>query len=356
MNVLVISTDSSINITGGQKFDFYLYNKIHELDNDIKVTYSDSFISYKSKYLYSLQLLLKLNSILKYDYIFINSSLFPKLFIFLLIILLLGKRGKFISIIHHYTFQNMKCILKKTIYKLIEYISIYICDKVILVSPYMRDCFKKDFPYKKVNYLGLAFPRNINDNNLTKSNKYNLLYVGTIEQRKGIEFLIKAISLLPKEVKKNIHLNLVGSIVSNSYKMKLDKLITSLKIKSYVTFAGRVSNEELNNYYKNSRIFVFPSLLEGFGIVLIEAMGYKLPVIAFNNSAIPYTVKSNFNGFLCQNKNIDEFAERINSIYCDDLLYSKLSKGAYETYLNSRTYDDLDNDIQNFIKTLKDKM
>lgn len=62
-------------------------------------------------------------------------------------------------------------------------------------------------------------------------------------------------------------------------------------LEDVVSFSGRVSDEELRNYYSKAYCFVLPSLLEGYGMVLIEAMSYGLPVIAFNNSAIPFTLR-----------------------------------------------------------------
>lgn len=73
-------------------------------------------------------------------------------------------------------------------------------------------------------------------------------------------------------------------------------------LEDVVTFVGRISDEELKSYYSRAYCFVFPSLLEGYGMVLIEAMSYGLPVIAFDNSAIPFTVKNDRNGILVRIK------------------------------------------------------
>lgn len=97
--------------------------------------------------------------------------------------------------------------------------------------------------------------------------------------------------MMNKQERKNIHLDVVGNISSKNYYNKLRILVSENGLEDVVSFSGRVSDEELRNYYSKAYCFVLPSLLEGYGMVLIEAMSYGLPVIAFNNSAIPFTLK-----------------------------------------------------------------
>ena len=116
-----------------------------------------------------------------------------------------------------------------------------------------------------------------------------------------------------------------------------------------VTFVGRISDEELKSYYSRAYCFVFPSLLEGYGMVLIEAMSYGLPVIAFDNSAIPFTVKNDRNGILVRDKNILDLKKSILKLCVDTDYHRKLCDGALDTYRNARSLSDLDVDIENFV-------
>ena len=85
-------------------------------------------------------------------------------------------------------------------------------------------------------------------------------------------------------------------------------------------------------------------------MVIIEAMSYGIPVIAFDNSAMPYTIKNGYNGLLIKNKNIHELADRMQTVFIDKNLREKLSIGALETYNRARSLNDLDKDISLFIK------
>ena len=67
---------------------------------------------------------------------------------------------------------------------------------------------------------------------------------------------------------------------------------------------------------------------EGFGMVLAEAQTYSLPIICFNNSAMPYTVRDGFNGFLCENRNAGAMADAIERVVSDRKLRARLSENA----------------------------
>lgn len=124
-----------------------------------------------------------------------------------------------------------------------------------------------------------------NANTLIK-NKYNnaniLLYVGPLIKRKGIEYIIKAMPRIISECGKTILL-----IVGEGSQDYLRKIAAMLNVTDNVIFKGFVSEENLSMYYNGCDIFVFPSLQEGFGMVMAEAMACGKPVIAANTSAIP---------------------------------------------------------------------
>jgi glycosyltransferase involved in cell wall biosynthesis len=97
----------------------------------------------------------------------------------------------------------------------------------------------------------------------------------------------------------------VGTVVDQLYYDNLKHQISTAGLTDNVNFRGRVSDEILAECYQKAEIFTFPSLLEGYGIVLIEAFNNGLPIICFDNTAMPYTVKDGVNGFVAKNKEID---------------------------------------------------
>ena len=184
--------------------------------------------------------------------------------------------------------------------------------------------------------------------------KGNLLYVGTIEERKGLMYLICALEIiLKKKSDFKFHLYIVGKVTEQSYYQDILRKIEEIGIKDKVSFLGRVSDEELNNCYKKAEIFVFPSLLEGYGIVLVEAMRNGLPIIAFNNSAIPYSITDGVNGLLVEDKDCHSYADKILEIYGNLSFRKLLQEGMKETICNIKTQEDFEKGIRDFYNNIK---
>jgi len=78
-----------------------------------------------------------------------------------------------------------------------------------------------------------------------------------------------------------------------------------------VILTGAVSEHLLLDYYNLADVFVFPSVLEGFGLVMGEAMSCGKPVVAFNNSAIPEVVENGRSGFLVSPGDKTEFVKKV---------------------------------------------
>ena len=121
---------------------------------------------------------------------------------------------------------------------------------------------------------------------------------------------------------------------------RLKRQITDDGLSEYVKFKGRVSDEELNECYQRTEIFTFPSLLEGYGMVIVEAMSRGVPVVAFNNSAMSYSIKDGVNGLLAENENASSFAEKVLELTGNRSLRAELQKGIEETMLHLKTDDD----------------
>lgn len=115
--------------------------------------------------------------------------------------------------------------------------------------------------------------------------KYNLpsdfiLSVGTIEERKDLLTLVKALNLL-----KNAHLVVVGK--KRDYFKVVNDFCSKHKLQNRILFLENVPNNDLPALYQLANVFVYPSLFEGFGIPILEAIQSKTPVIAANSSSLP---------------------------------------------------------------------
>jgi glycosyltransferase involved in cell wall biosynthesis len=110
-----------------------------------------------------------------------------------------------------------------------------------------------------------------------------ILFIGTIQPRKNIEYIIKAF----KQISEHYPHQLILAGAPGDSSENAEKLITEFGLNDRVTLLGYISDEERDNLYRHADVFVYPSKYEGFGLVLLEAMSYNIPVITADNSALP---------------------------------------------------------------------
>lgn len=153
----------------------------------------------------------------------------------------------------------------------------------------------------------------------------SILFVGRIVPNKKIEDIIKVFYHYKKHNNKNARLFIVGGWGSSPrYYDMLCALIKALDVAD-VIFAGHVPDEELAGYYSISDLYLSMSEHEGFGVPLLEAMAFGLPVVALNRAAVAETL--NGSGVLVNEPDYMRIAELIDLILTDDSLRSKILKG-----------------------------
>lgn len=114
-----------------------------------------------------------------------------------------------------------------------------------------------------------------------------ILYVGQLQPRKNIKLLIEAYGLLPANLRDQFDLVLVGQPRNDQYLLEIKAQISKLRLENKVKLLGRIADEDLSKIYSGAKIFVYPSLLEGFGLPILEAMKCSVPVIATKSSSLP---------------------------------------------------------------------
>ena len=148
---------------------------------------------------------------------------------------------------------------------------------------------------------------------LSLRKKY-ILFVGTLEPRKNITTLLRAYAALPKALRMSYHLLIVGKQGWGSEDYL--GLAKELHIDSEVEWKGYVSTEDLALLYQHARLFVYPSLYEGFGLPVVEAMAAGTPVVTSAVSSLPEVVGES--GSLCDPHNFKEIATEIEKYLTDD--------------------------------------
>jgi glycosyltransferase involved in cell wall biosynthesis len=129
---------------------------------------------------------------------------------------------------------------------------------------------------------------------------FHILFVGSWNQRKGLSYLVSAVAKLRE--KYSVVLHICGRGITDR------SLVTDI-LSEGVEFHSNVSHDELTALYRNSNVFVFPSLCEGFGHVILEAMSSGLPVITTRNTAGADTIEHGKEGFLVPIRDVNALEE-----------------------------------------------
>ncbi len=173
-----------------------------------------------------------------------------------------------------------------------------------------------------------SFPRKFS---VLNGKKY-ILYVGGRSGYKNFDFIIKVIKKM-----NNLSCVFIGDDLNQEEILKIGK-----KINCFYHYKD-VPNSELNILYNNAYCFIFPSLYEGFGIPILEAMKTKCPVIAFNNSSIPEVMRGT--GIMLENNDLDGCIEALNKL--DD---SKFRQALVEKEYDESNYFSWDKTYLEYIE------
>jgi glycosyltransferase involved in cell wall biosynthesis len=135
----------------------------------------------------------------------------------------------------------------------------------------------------------------------------SLLFVGRLEERKGVPFLLDSIALVVRQVPE-VHLYVIGQ---GSLRRALDRQVAALDIGKNVTFLGPVSDDELAAWYNRVCVAVVPSVFEGFGLTAVEALACGTPVIATRTDGLKEVVADGEDGLLVTYGRAEEMAAAI---------------------------------------------
>lgn len=309
------------NITGGHKYEAELQTA---LSNNFEVKNESLFDSDKigilQKVYAPIKAVCRLPKLRKSTIVVFNSAMGMY---FLLLTTVMRICGYKTAVVHHHFISEELTDLKKCIYGFVEKAFLKSVTYVITPSPHVKDLIHK-YIDREAYLIPIPFPAPKRVEALPR--KGQLLYIGTIEQRKGLDHLLNSLTLLDKPELYKLHI--VGKIVNNDYYQRLLQKISVNNLS--VTFHGYLSEEDMSKVISESDVFVFPSLLEGFGMAINEMRFYGLPVICFDNSALPYSVTDGLDGILVPDKDSEKLAEAIKTVVNDRSLRAKLSAASLE--------------------------
>jgi glycosyltransferase involved in cell wall biosynthesis len=149
--------------------------------------------------------------------------------------------------------------------------------------------------------------------------EFHILFVGSWNQRKGLSYLVSAVAKLREEYPVVLHV--CGRGITDR------SLVTDI-LSGGVEFHSNISHSELTALYRACDVFVFPSLCEGFGHVILEAMSSGLPVITTKNTAGADTIEHGKEGFLVPIRDVDLLVEYLELLCKDRQLCREIGMNA----------------------------
>ncbi|MDO8573337.1 MAG: glycosyltransferase family 1 protein [Candidatus Daviesbacteria bacterium] len=217
---------------------------------------------------------------------------------------------------------------KGDLWKLINWtrFSVQNADHIITISNFSKQDIMKQYKINK-NKITVAYPgydreKFTGDRRQVTDKKY-IIYIGTIQPRKNLLRLIEAVSRID-----NLNLMVVGKTTGEGKQGWMYEEIlrapSDFGIEDRVKFLGFVPTEELQTLLAGAIAYVQPSLWEGFGIPVVEAMAVGTPVIVSNVSSLPEVVGKA--GLLIDPYSVDQIEQAIRLIVTDKRLQQKYSK------------------------------
>lgn len=239
----------------------------------------------------------------------------------------IGLKNKVIYNPHGWAFNMQQSIKKKKMYKWVEKISAYFCNRIVCISDAEKTSALREKICKpsklQVIYNGIDFAelnrefKKTVDLSIPK-NSYVVGVVGRLSEQKAPDIFVKAAQLIKKRIP-NAFFLMVGD---GPLREQIDSQIEKLGLKESFYITGWVDNP--NAYMKKMDVGLLISRWEGFGLVIPEYMASGVPVIATKVDAIPNLITDGENGILVNKDDFKSVAENVVRLKENSDLYTKL--------------------------------
>jgi glycosyltransferase involved in cell wall biosynthesis len=176
---------------------------------------------------------------------------------------------------------------------------------------------------------------------------FDCIFAGRLIKEKNVDILIKSVDLVKREIP-NVKCLIIGD---GPEKEKLEKMTRKIGLENNVQFLGFIEDhDDVISYMKSSKIFVLPSIREGFGVVVLEANACGLPVITINHkrNAAADLIEDEKNGLLVDlSENL--ISEKIIKLLKDDKLREEMS-GYSAKSIKKYNWDNIINKVEETYK------
>lgn len=183
-------------------------------------------------------------------------------------------------------------------------------DKIIVINQHAKNLLQNFVKPEKIQIIppGIDVSRfYFCDLKSKNSEVIEIITVGYLIQRKGIELIIQALADVAI-LHKNVRLRIIGD---GPQRKSLETLVSRLGLENRVVFQGFISNDEIQTYYQKAHIFVSMSRSESWGQMYLEAMACGLPVISSKNVGSESIIHEGEFGYLVEQENVQALAEKM---------------------------------------------
>lgn len=163
-----------------------------------------------------------------------------------------------------------------------------------------------------------------------------LLFVSNLMRSKGVYELLDSIKLLKERGYKFV-CDIVGGETSEISERQLQSETEKRNIKDVTIYHGEKYGIEKERLFVTADIFIHPTLDDCFPLVLLEAMKYGLPIVTTNQGGIPDMIEDSINGFVCESKDSETIAKRIQMLIDDLELRGKMGNNSLEKFKTQYT-------------------
>lgn len=175
-----------------------------------------------------------------------------------------------------------------------------------------------------------------------------VLTICRISPEKGLNYLIEASRILSKEFPK-LKIIIKGSSGANAspaekkYQAKLTKLICKYDLQHHIKILETSHHSEIPKYLSAADVFVLPSISEGLGLVILEALATGVPVVASRVGGIPDVLINEYNGLLVESRDVEGLARAIMKLLFDNKLRKQIIEGGLKTIsqIKENDFEDL---------------
>ena len=187
------------------------------------------------------------------------------------------------------------------------------------------------------------------------SDNIEILFVGRLEYRKGIDIIFECIPYICKKYN-NVIFRFCGDNkinMPNSEKNYKDYFLSKYnKFSERVIFEGYISDEEIIDRYSNCDIFIAPSRFESFGLIFLEAMIFSKPVIGTNIGGIPEVVENGVSGILIENENSEDLKNALIKLIENKDIRESMGKNGRRIYEEKFTAEIMANKFIDYYKNI----